>query len=177
MDYTESSQYDHTTSSAKTDDVYYKDSTWITVNIVLGVIIIVPNMVTLLLIRKFNSLKEKYAMLFGNMCASDAAFGASFIIGGIWFGGVEYDCVNGVIQHFVQSFLMFIPQFATEWITVALSVERYVAVQYALQYHTILTKARMRILVILAWTLGALEAVVVTIYLYLVCHEDDDTYK
>ena len=68
----------------------------------------------------------------------------------------EGDCT---IEWIVYSALVnYLCTFVSQWQTVALSIDRWIAVHKALNYHTIMSPRRLKILIASSWTLAFVEA-------------------
>ena len=70
----------------------------------------------------------------------------------------------------LQIFTLMIGYFSilvSHWHTVALSIDRLIAVHYALNYHSIMSLFRLKLLLVAPWTIGCVETLIFPLLLYV----------
>ena len=94
-----------------------------------------------------------------SLCVPDALTGVSLIMS-VLDSNLKLTNNELCYMHpgyYIYQVFTFSPPFVSHWHTVALSVDRLLAVHFALRYHTIMTPKRMMIMTVSAWFLGFLE--------------------
>ena len=135
---------------------YVNGTSWKDVlpGITFGIVIVIINQLTLFIIIYYENVKEKYVVLLGSLCISDTLTGISLIMNQInvlynnEFLGAACLLNPGYCVYVV---FLFFPAFSSHLHLLTLSFDRWMAVQYALTYYTIMTSVRFRIIVASAW--------------------------
>ena len=107
----------------------------------------------------YDYVKETYISLIKSLCVADALTGVSLIMS-VLDSNLKLTSNELCYMHpdyYVYQLFTFSPPFVSHWHTVALSIDRLMAVHFALRYHTIMTPKRMMIMTVSAWFLGFLE--------------------
>ena len=129
------------------------------IGIICGIGIFVINSLTLGAIVHYDYVKETYISLIKSLCVADALTGVSLIMSvldsNLKLTSNELCCMHPG-YYFYQLFAGS-PPHVSHWHTVALSVDRLLAVHFALRYHSIMTPKRMMIMTVSAWFLGFLD--------------------
>ena len=121
-----------------------------------GIIIMIVNALTLIAIIFYERTYENYIVLIGSLSMADALLGLSMILYGVHVQ--LYMVIDFIFTVFVIS-MMNLSTFASHWHTVAVSIDRWIAVHYALNYHSIMSPFRLKLLVATAWIIGFVETV------------------
>ena len=124
--------------------------------VTLAIIIVVVNLFTIFAISKFENLKEKYGLLLGSLCTADAAIGFSimlFTLDGLFLP----DDVACELWYLIYYAILTSPIMISQLHSVILTIDRFIAVEFALQYHSLVTPLRHRVLVASAWIMGCIE--------------------
>ena len=105
-----------------------------------------------------NESRENYIVLIGSLSLSDALVGLSSMLEPI----IRYRDWGMTIT-IIHNFLNFVSVTTSQWHTVALSNDRWIAVHYALNYYSIMSPFRLKLLVAASWILGFTETLVLTL--------------
>ena len=129
--------------------------------VTFGTGIIIVNILTLAAIVHYDYIKENYITLIKSLCVADALTGLSLILTVVNVDGPS----SGIrcFSHFGVYVYRFASHFAylvSHWHTVALSVDRLLAVKLALRYHAIMTPKKLAILTLAVWGIGIIEEIV-----------------
>ena len=129
----------------------------VTFPLLTGSVITIINTVTLLAILCIEKTQHSLSLLIASLCVSDALSGLILIVRTfpIFWDLSERFCSFGYfLYHFFSNLFDRVSQLTT----LCMSVDRLVAVQFALTYHSRMTPSRLRLLVAAPWVVGLLEA-------------------
>ena len=121
----------------------------------VGTITLIVNALAFAAIVFYERSRENYVVLIGSLSLSDALVGLSLMLEPI----MRYRDW-GITIIIILSFLNFVSVITSQWHTVALSIDRWIAVHYALNYHSIMSPFRLKLLVAASWILGFTETLV-----------------
>ena len=124
--------------------------------ILLGIIIMIVNALTLIAIIFYERTYENYIVLIGSLSMADILLGLSMILYGVH---VQPYMVTGFIFTVFFLSMVTLSTFVSQWHTVALSIDRWIAVHHALNYHSIMSPFRLKLLVATTWIIGFVETV------------------
>ena len=134
--------------------------------IVFYSVMIVVNLLIFSTIVKMEN-TENYTVIIASLCFSDALVGVNQIITNI----LLLSNFQRELCHFgftiADMFLYIFAIVTSQWHTVVLSVDRYLAVQYALTYYSMVTPLRLKLMVLSAWMIGALVTLLGSLISYL----------
>ena len=122
---------------------------------VLGIVVFIVNIFTFGVIIHFKQLRENHAILIGSLSVADALTGLSVIAAAVLSYQITDIC--SIYSNWFETCLN-VWILVSQWHTVSLSIDRLIAVKYALTYHTIMTPHRLRILIVVTWVVGCVEA-------------------
>ena len=138
------------------------------INVTLGIVIFIVNVLTLIAIILYDRAWENYIMLIASLTLADALVGLSLIL-------ELLHCKDDV--GFTVTLFLFITNSLTisisQWHTVALSIDRWIAVYRALNYHSIMSPFRIKLLVAASWVIGSVEMLIISL-LYHLSHKNND---
>ena len=136
----------------------------LSVYVSLGLVTFVVNVSTLVAIILFEKIRENYMVLIASLSFSDALVGLSLLLEPT-SAFVDFDaCGLDVLAH--MAFISYFTTVISQCHTVALSIERWIAVGYALSYHSIMSPFRLKMLVAGCWIVGSLETLVFSVIQY-----------
>ena len=133
--------------------------------ITVGLVTFIVNALTFVAIIMYEQTHENYLVLIASLNFSDVLVGLSLLLGPTReFVGLDA-CGLDVLAHmtFVTLFSIVISQ----WHTVALSIGRWIAVHFALNYYSIMTPFRLKLLVAAIWVVGSVETLVLSLLQYV----------
>ena len=128
-------------------------------------VIIVVNLLIFCTIMKMEN-TENYTFIIASLSLSDALVGLNQIIANILFLLNVEDVWCNFGSAFVRICLLIFGTLTSQWHTVVLSVDRYLAVQYALTYSSMVTPLRLKLMVLSAWVIGALITLLLAVIEY-----------
>ena len=145
----------------------------------LGLVIIITNSITLTAIIKVEILWEKYAILVGSYCVADILVGITIIIYtakklflNIMIQGIECEWHKLLVYD-----IEVISVCVTQLHGVAMTIDRFVAIQYPLTYHQKMTPERLKMIIASIWILGIMLLVVEPILHGFSCAELETNYR
>ena len=127
-------------------------SQWAQLAMLLGTVIIIVNLFTFIVILRNKHLRENYALLVANLCLCDVINGISLMCLRLVVG------LSDGIYLYMYFFVMTVGLFGCQWNTVALSVDRLIAIQCPLRYHAIMTRNKLLAMVATMWLLCISES-------------------
>ena len=134
---------------------------------VAGFVIII-NVATIIVTLSIKSTDERLTTVITSLSVADALVGLARIIKVIW---LRYTPMEGC--HFGEGLFIglctYFPGSVSQLHVVVLSVDRYLAVQYALTYSSMVTPRRLKLMVLSAWIIGALETLIIHVFHHLEC--------
>ena len=141
-------------------DVYYPDDyvPRIVCYVSVGTITLIMNALTFVAILLHERSRENYIVLIGSLSLSDALVGLVLML-----EPMRYRLDSGMTLVIITSFINFWSAFTSQWHTVALSIDRWIAVDYALNYHSIMSPFRFKLLVAASWIIGLTETLLITL--------------
>ena len=123
----------------------------------VGSVTLIVNALTLVAIILYERSRENYIVLIGSLSLSDALVGLSSMLEPIRYRDW------GMTITIILNFLNFVSVTTSQWHTVALSIDRWIAVHYALNYYSIMSPFRLKLLVAASWILGFTETLLLTL--------------
>ena len=141
---------------------YYMDDYLprIVVYILLDAVTFIVNVLTVAAIVLYEQTRENYIVLIASLNLSDALVGLSMTLEPLRFRP----------ELSVQIFTVLVSYLSlciSHWHTVALSIDRWIAIHYALNYHSIMSPFRLKLLVAAPWITGCAETLMCSLLLYL----------
>ena len=138
------------------------------VYISLGLVTFVVNVSTLVFIILYEKIRENYIVLIASLNFADALVGLSLLLEPT-SAFVDFEaCGLDVLTH--MAFISYFTTVISQCHTVALSIERWIAVGYALNYHSIMSPFRLKMLVAGCWIMGSLETLLFSmIHYFSIC--------
>ena len=109
----------------------------------VGTITFIVNALTLVAITFYERSRENYIVLIGSLSLSDAMVGLSLMLEPI----IRYHDWGSTIK-IILIFFNFVSVSTSQWHTVALSIDIWIAIHYALNYHSIMSPFRLKLLVV-----------------------------
>ena len=149
----------HTSGNFSEPGVYYpaNDVPRMVCFISFGTITLIVNALTFFAIIFYNHSRENYIVLIGSLSLFDALVGLLLMLEPIHYR--NWDMI-------IVTILKVLSLSTSQWHTVALSIDRWIAVHYALNYHSIMSPFHLKLLVAASWILGFTETLIITL-LYL----------
>ena len=125
--------------------------------LMLALLIISANVFTFTAILKFDSLREKYAILIGSMSIADIIVGFSIImiVLSLVVSRIPVDDICPWLKDFFHGLQEFGP-YASQNHVLAMTIDRFIAIKYPLHYHQKMTSTRLKILVGLTWMITSI---------------------
>ena len=134
--------------------------------ITVGLVTCIVNALTFVAIIMYEQTHENYLVLIASLNFSDVLVGLSLLLGPTR-KFVDFDaCGLDVLAH--GTFVTYFSSVISEWHTVALSIDRWIAVHFALNYYSIMTPFRLKLLVAATWVVGSVESLVFALLQYFV---------
>ena len=127
------------------------------------------NAITIGLMSYYKQFHQNYSVLLLSLCVSDALSGLSIALQRLLF---SRGCSE---KSFFFYFFISCFSFVSQWHTVSLSLDRFVAVRYALSYHTLMTRTKVVLLLSSSWFIGCLEALCIALVMGCIS-ESNRTY-
>ena len=132
--------------------------------ITVGLVTCIVNALTFVAIITYEQTHENYLVLIASLNFSDVLVGLSLLLGPTR-KFVDFDvCGLDVLAH--VTFVTYFSSVISEWHTVALSIDRWIAVHFALNYYSIMTPFRLKLLVAATWVVGSVETLVLSLLQY-----------
>ena len=132
--------------------------------ITVGLVTFVVNALTFAAILISEHTHENYLVLITSLNFSDVLVGLSLLLGPTRTF-VDFDaCGLDVLAH--GTFVTYFSTVVSQWHTVALSIDRWIAVHFALNYYPIMTPFRLKLLVAATWVVGSVETLVFSLLQY-----------
>jgi histamine receptor H2 len=131
--------------------------------VALAIFIVVVNLFTIVAISKSENLKEKYGLLLSSLCTADAAIGLSIVAFSLDAFVLPDDVICELWYEFYYG-LLISPTLISQLHSVILTIDRFIAVEFALQYHNIVTPLRHKVLIASAWIMGCIEVFLIRIF-------------
>ena len=151
----------------------------IIVDLTIASFVVIINALTVAVTTFMNSTREKVTLVIASLSVADALVGFARIIRYIAYTDERFleSCHFGA--GILASISTYFPSSASQWHVVVLSVDRYLAVQYALTYSSMVTPLRLKLMVLSAWVLGFILTIITFTFHQLDCiHKDEtDTYE
>ena len=135
--------------------------------ITFGSFSFVLNLLTFCVILLHKDMRDNYSLLISSLSLADAINGVFFMC---VFTTYSLTRVNMITFEILDSFIYFCA-LSVQWHTVTLSVERLIAVQYPLTYHTIMTPLKRNILLCFLYVGAAASFVLFGLLAYFKLHQ------
>ena len=159
------------TMSNNTTEIYFQN--WQTpdnfiprviTTITLGLVTLIVNVLTLIAILVYEQTRENYMILIASLDFSDALVGLSLVLEPV-SAFVDYtECGFDVLVH--MTLVNYFGTIVSQCHTVALSIDRWIAVQHALNYHSIMSPFRLKLLVATSWIIASVETLIFSLTSY-----------
>ena len=147
-------------TTSETSNSVFTNNSLLYIGIVgfFAVVIFILNLLMFCVILYYKQLRENYSIVICSLCLSDALSGLTLIFTiSIDVDYLTKHCSTERIIYFVATLS---PSLVSQWQTVCLSLDRLIAVQFALRYHEIMTRTKLRCLVAAAWIVGSVETLI-----------------
>ena len=157
--------------SNNTTEIYFPD--WLSpddhryrviTNATLGLVILIVNILTLIAILLYEKTRENYMILISSLNFSDALVGLSLVLDPVSILVDYTECGFDVLAQTVL--ISYFGTLVSQCHTVALSIDRCIAVQYALNYHSIMSPFRLKLLVATSWIIASVETLIFSLMNY-----------
>ena len=128
----------------------------------LGTVTFIANILTFIAILVYDHSRENYIILIASLNFSDILVGFSLML-----EPLRFHSDLAISLQILTLIVGYLGTFVSHWHTVALSIDRLIAVQYALNYHSIMSPFRLKLLVVAPWTIGSVETLLFPLVLYV----------
>ena len=125
------------------------------INVTLGIVIFIVNVLTLIAIILYDRAWENYIILIASLTLADALVGLSLILE-LLHCKDDLGFTGTLFVHIAS----YLTTFISQWHTVVLSIDRWIAVYRALNYHSIMSPFRIKLLVATSWVIGSVEMLI-----------------
>ena len=134
--------------------------------ITVGLVTFFVNALIFVAIISYKQTHENYLVLIASLNFSDVLVGLSLLLGPTR-KFVDFDaCGLDVLAH--GTFVTYFSTVVSQWHTVALSIDRWIAVHFALNCYSIMTPFHLKLLVAATWIIGSVETLVFALLQYFV---------
>ena len=127
----------------------------------LGMVTFIANVLTFIAILVYDHSRENYIVLIASLNFSDILVGFSLML-----EPLRFHSDLAISLQILTLIVGYLGTFVSHWHTVTLSIDRFIAVQYALNYHSIMSPFRLKLLVVAPWTIGSVETLLFPLVLY-----------
>ena len=129
----------------------------------MGSLLLVSNAVMLIFLIKSSKMKETHSLLIASLCVADGLAGLALILLSV----VPVMILSSQCKapSIIADAFLTLTTISAQWHTVSLSIDRLVAVQFALRYHVIMTRYKIILLLVSSWIIGTVEGFVSS-YMY-----------
>jgi hypothetical protein len=127
---------------------------------ILSITISVINIITFVIIKQNKESLDTHSVIIASLCVADVCNGI-----GLFFYVTKLSSICGYSRTAMDLFTFF-GAFVSQWHTVCLSIDRLIAIQWALRYHLIMTPCKFWAMIISAWMIGFAEAMLVVFTVY-----------
>ena len=135
---------------------------------IISISIILINALTLVMIKIYDNNSQSHSMIIYSLIVNDMILGlfllAAQCVITVYFN-VEFCNLRIFVIFVVETSALN----SSQWHTIALSIDRLVAVQKPLTYHSIMTPCKIKLLILLSWLVGTAEGICVGLLDYYSC--------
>ena len=142
------------------------------ISVALGIIILIVNVLTLTAIILYDRAWENYIILIASLTLADALVGLSLILELL----LCEDDLGFTVTQFVY-IVNYLSTSVAQWHTVVLSIDRWIAVYRALNYHSIMSPFRIKLLVAASWVIASVEMLIAYLLRYLGGKKNDLAFR